>query len=153
MTNNKLTDKHIAEILDRAEVCDDSVLTDYADIAAAMRELQERRKADSEPVMYVMGWGEALDAETASTCKGAVDSWVGEWNQERLPGQADYKTVPLYRHAQSAPVAPEIIPNALRDEIIDLCSGYEIGDLGAQEIWEACRSVMISSTKRDKTND
>lgn len=41
----RLTEKRIAEILSRAEVCDDSVLTDYADIAAAMREIQEYRKA------------------------------------------------------------------------------------------------------------
>lgn len=40
MSNNKLTDRKIAEILARAEICDDSVLTDYTDIAAAMRELQ-----------------------------------------------------------------------------------------------------------------
>ncbi|EDR3245183.1 DUF550 domain-containing protein [Salmonella enterica subsp. houtenae] len=47
--------------------------------------------------------GCAFDAETASTCKGAVDSWVGEWNQEHLPGQEEYKTVPLY----TAPPASE----------------------------------------------
>lgn len=54
MINKKLTDKRIAELLDRAEVCDDSVLTDYADIAAAMRELQEWRKTESDgkPVAY-----------------------------------------------------------------------------------------------------
>lgn len=46
MTNIKLTDRKIAVILARAEICDDSVLTDYADIVAAMRELQERRKAE-----------------------------------------------------------------------------------------------------------
>lgn len=45
MTNGKLTDRKIAVILARAEICDDSVLTDYADIVAAMRELQERRKS------------------------------------------------------------------------------------------------------------
>lgn len=66
-------------------------------------ELQEHRKAAAEPVLYVMGMGCAFDAETASTCKGAVDSWVGEWNQERLPGQEEYKTVPLY----TAPPASE----------------------------------------------
>ncbi|ECF2941529.1 DUF550 domain-containing protein [Salmonella enterica subsp. enterica serovar Reading] len=43
-----------------------------------------------------MGIGCAFDAETASTCKEAVDSWAGEWNKERLPGQEEYKTVPLY---------------------------------------------------------
>ncbi|HGV6253873.1 TPA: dATP/dGTP pyrophosphohydrolase domain-containing protein [Salmonella enterica subsp. enterica serovar Dublin] len=66
-------------------------------------ELQEHRKAAAELVLYVMGMGYAFDAETASTCKGAVDSWVGEWNQERLPGQEEYKTVPLY----TAPPASE----------------------------------------------
>lgn len=40
----RLTEKRIAEILSRAEVCDDSVLTDYADIAAAMREILDIRK-------------------------------------------------------------------------------------------------------------
>ncbi|EIX9031713.1 hypothetical protein MLE09_003035 [Klebsiella aerogenes] len=73
----------------------------------AQAELKERRKADSEPVMYVMGMGRALDAETASTCKGAVDSWVDEWNQGRLPGQAEYHAVPIYRHAQPAPEVPD----------------------------------------------
>ncbi|EAS9163439.1 DUF550 domain-containing protein [Salmonella enterica subsp. salamae] len=52
--------------------------------------------------------GYAFDAETASTCKGAVDSWVGEWNQERLPGQEEYKTVPLYATPQSAPERDQI---------------------------------------------
>lgn len=71
-------------------------------------ELQEHRKAAAEPVLYVMGMGCAFDAETASTCKGAVDSWVGEWNQERLPGQEEYKTVPLYATPQSAPERDQI---------------------------------------------
>ncbi|MGG7777090.1 hypothetical protein PGO21_24595 [Klebsiella aerogenes] len=83
----------------------------------AQAELQERRKADSEPAMYVMGMGQALDAETASTCKGAVDSWVAEWNQSRLPGQADYKTVPLYRHAQPVPVVPDVLAKAFMSAI------------------------------------
>ncbi|OSJ37316.1 hypothetical protein [Salmonella enterica] len=74
-------------------------------------ELQEHRKAAAEPVLYVMGMGCAFDAETASTCKGAVDSWVGEWNQERLPGQEEYKTVPLY----TAPPAPD---NKQTDELV-----------------------------------
>ncbi|HII0590109.1 hypothetical protein [Salmonella enterica] len=52
MSNNKLTDRKIAEILVRAEICDDSVLTDYADIAAAMRELQERRRLDG--ILYAV---------------------------------------------------------------------------------------------------
>lgn len=45
-----------------------------------------------------------------------------------------------------APVLPEGVPIELRDEIIDLCNGYEIGDVGAQEIWEACRAAMHAAT-------
>ncbi|EGR7294026.1 hypothetical protein I7969_002675 [Salmonella enterica] len=53
--------------------------------------------------------------------------------------------VPLYAAppAPVAPVVPEEVPATLRDEIIDLCDGYEIGDVGAQEIWSACRLFMI----------
>ncbi|MGR7775517.1 hypothetical protein ACU6ZR_12280 [Klebsiella aerogenes] len=100
----------------------------------AQAELQERRKADSEPAMYVMGMGQALDAETASTCKGAVDSWVAEWNQSRLPGQADYKTVPLYRHAQPEPVE---VRNKLKAEALAdlLKDAREYAPLTAEQ-WE-----------------
>jgi len=45
-----------------------------------------------------------------------------------------------------APVLPERVPVELRDEIIDLCNGYEIGDVGAQELWEACRAVALNQT-------
>ncbi|WP_432761146.1 Lar family restriction alleviation protein [Salmonella enterica] len=55
-----------------------------------------------------MGMGCAFDAETVSTCKVAVDSWVGERNQERLPGHEEYKTVPLYATPQSAPERDQI---------------------------------------------
>lgn len=95
MQCKKLTDKRISEILERAEICDGSVLTDYADIAAAMREIQEYRKAsaDAEPVMYVMVAGENFDTEATSTSKAVVDSWVEEWNES---GEHVYRTVPLY---------------------------------------------------------
>ncbi|SAJ18357.1 Uncharacterised protein [Klebsiella aerogenes] len=120
----------------------------------AQAELQERRKADSEPAMYVMGMGQALDAETTSTCKGAVDSWVAEWNQSRLPGQADYKTVPLYRHAQPAPVVPE---EATPDSIEILASARrrdravfqwdEDQRNAAADSWNACRAAMLNGGK------
>jgi hypothetical protein len=47
---------------------------------------------------------------------------------------------------QLALVVPEVVPDALRDEIIDLCDGYEIGDVGAQEIWGACRTAILNNT-------
>lgn len=92
MISDRLTDEQLAEILSGVV---EGVEPTTQEVAMAA-ELQEHRKGAAEPVLYVMGVGCAFDAETASTCKGAVDSWVGEWNQERLPGQEEYKTVPLY---------------------------------------------------------
>lgn len=108
-TNNKLTDETLKAwkteaMISLGETARDSVeYSHHEAILALVTEIQEHRKAAAEPVLYVMGMGYAFDAETASTCKGAVDSWVGEWNQERLPGQEEYKTVPLY----TAPPASE----------------------------------------------
>lgn len=44
-------------------------------------------------------------------------------------------------------IPPEQVPETLRDEIIDLCDGYEVGDIGAQEIWDVCRATMLSGVK------
>lgn len=102
MTTNKLTDETLSAWKTEAkislgETARDSVnYSHHEAILALVTEIQEHRKGAAEPVLYVMGMGCAFDAETASTCKGAVDSWVGEWNQKRLPGQEEYKTVPLY---------------------------------------------------------
>ncbi|MDJ3786454.1 DUF550 domain-containing protein [Salmonella enterica] len=106
MTTNKLTDETLSAWKTEAKISLGETARDSVDyshheaILALVTEIQEHRKAAAEPVLYVMGMGCAFDAETASTCKGAVDSWVGEWNQERLPGQEEYKTVPLYATPQ-----------------------------------------------------
>ncbi len=113
-TNNKLTDETLSAWKTEAKISLGETARDSVDyshheaILALVTEIQEHRKAAAEPVLYVMGMGCAFDAETASTCKGAVDSWVGEWNQERLPGQEEYKTVPLYTTPQSAPERDQI---------------------------------------------
>ncbi len=117
ITNSKLTDETLSAWKTEAkislgETARDSVeYSHHEAILSLVTEIQEHRKAAAEPVLYVMGMGCAFDAETASTCKGAVDSWVGEWNQERLPGQEEYKTVPLY----TAPPAPD---NKQTDELV-----------------------------------
>lgn len=118
----------------------------FSQLVSALRELQERRKADSEPAMYVMGMGRALDAETASTCKGAVDSWVGEWNLSRLPGQADYKTVPLYRHAQPAPIVlKDHQIRELVNQLRDIAIKYHAAGQLREQIARAVRSSMLQA--------
>lgn len=112
MTNNKLTDEKIKRrinaIEDRRSASRDFWDGDYEYPECiellALRDLQERRKADSsEPVLYAMR-GANLDTDAVSTCKSVVDGWVAEWNQERKPGEPEYKTVPLY----AAPPAPVV---------------------------------------------
>ncbi|ENR6800096.1 hypothetical protein ACEWTF_001952 [Salmonella enterica] len=63
-----------------------------------------------------------------------------EFVKDNASENAEFRTVYT---APPAPVVPEDVPATLRDEIIDLCDGYEIGDVGAQEIWSACRLFMI----------
>lgn len=45
--NNKLTDERIKELLDCVEMCEDMSVDENAEMAAALIELQERRKAEA----------------------------------------------------------------------------------------------------------
>jgi hypothetical protein len=103
MINKKLTDKRIAELLDRAEVCDDSVLTDYADIAAAMRELQDRRKVDigSEPVAY-------------KVADVLLDNLV---QAKAFKADTNLDVIPLYTIPQPVPINIEMV--TLFDELLE----------------------------------
>lgn len=56
-----------------------------------------------------------------------------------LPDGAELFTAP-----QPALIVPNEIPAELSDQIIDICDGFEVGDSGAQEIWNACRSVLLN---------
>lgn len=139
MTTNKLTDETLSAWKTEAkislgETARDSVeYSHHEAILALVTEIQEHRKAAAEPVLYVMGMGYAFDAETASTCKGAVDSWVGEWNQERLPGQEEYKTVPLY-------TAPPVQETGVYKDMLNI-----IGLLENNEWAEHCTSTVLGS--------
>lgn len=139
ITNNKLTDETLSAWKTEAkislgETARDSVeYSHHEAILALVTEIQEHRKAAAEPVLYVMGMGCAFDAETASTCKGAVDSWVGEWNQERLPGQEEYRTVPLY-------TAPPVQETGVYNDVLNI-----IGLLENNEWAEHCTSTVLGS--------
>ncbi|WP_436882589.1 hypothetical protein [Enterobacter asburiae] len=129
MTNNKLTDERIESI-----ACG-SVRQSQEEGMWMARELQACRKAAVEPVADVVAWS----------------SRSGERKCDIRWRRFDVAPGPLFTSPQSMLVAPEIVPDELRDEIIDLCAGYEIGDQGAQEIWEACRAVMFASSSQEVT--
>lgn len=129
MTNNKLTDERIESI------AYGSVRQSQEEGMWMARELQAYRKAAVEPVADVVAWS----------------SRNGERKCDIRWRRLDVAPGPLFTTPTSMLVAPEIVPDALRDEIIDLCAGYEIGDQGAQEIWEACRAVMFASSSQEVT--
>lgn len=55
--------------------------------------------------------------------------------------------IPLYRHAQPAPVVPEEISKGLAGQIVSLLA-HNIGDkFLAQKIWNACRAAMLNGGK------
>ncbi|MDV0623934.1 DUF551 domain-containing protein [Klebsiella variicola subsp. variicola] len=95
----------------------------------------------SEPVMYCME-GNGLDPEAVSTSREVVEAWVNEWNSE---GEPIYSTVPLYRHAQPAPVVPVKIPGSVYQVIYQECGGFVDCDANAQTIWNACRAAMLQA--------
>lgn len=148
--NERVSDEQIATQIERLT----HIVNGYPDLTvagerltiSALRELQQYRAA-AEPVLYCME-GDALDEENVSTSRAVVDAWVEEWNGEgRCPGELQYRTVPLYRHAAPQVTSvPDECPSQISDQIIDMCDGFIVGDSLAQSIWNACRAAMLESS-------
>ncbi len=86
----------------------------------------------------------SLDAEpVAWTSEGALaEVYCGETGV--IGPKYIVGDVPLYRHAQPAPVVPEEMPKGLAGQIVSLLA-HNIGDkFLAHKIWNACRAAMLS---------
>lgn len=94
-------------------------------------ELQERRKADSEPVAYTD------ERNLGYIDRGRETAYL--WGKQN----SEASDVPLYRHAQQ-PVVPEKCPAEIRD-LIASHSDALFNDDDAQEIWNACRAAMLQA--------
>ena len=116
--NERVSPKRLAEIIARAEVCDDSVLTDYRDIESMARELQQYRAA-AEPVAWMV-----------------IDSDSGEKilrvDRSNIEGEA----IPLY-------AAPQV--TSVPDEIESI-SGSDYDDYYCDG-WNACHAAMLNGGK------
>lgn len=60
--------------------------------------------------------------------------------------------IPLYRHAQPAPVVPEECPEEIRD-LMASHSDALFNDDDAQEIWNACRAAMLQGSQPVSNRD
>ena len=107
MTNNQLAENSVIQLLnsvklarDNAERADNRVdHSFYYALTIALEELQELRKADSEPVAEVLSNRPGNDTST-------IDRALPVGTQ-------------LYRHAQTAPVVPDgyvMVPRSLRSK-------------------------------------
>ncbi|HFF9175949.1 TPA: hypothetical protein ACGE9I_000568 [Klebsiella pneumoniae] len=99
MTKSTITDERITSVIERLEhyACNLKWTNvrgaqDLLTAADGLRELQERRKADSEPIGY-FGRFDPDDEDLIDQCSKNVNG-----------------AFPLYRHAQPAPEYPETLP-------------------------------------------
>ncbi|ECN7553303.1 hypothetical protein ZJ94_23300 [Salmonella enterica subsp. enterica serovar Typhimurium] len=104
-------------------------------LAQLIAEPVERDGADADPVVFTD------ERNLHHIARGRETSLIwGKQNQE-------VGDIPLYRHAQPAPVVPEEIPKGLADQIVSLLA-HNIGDkFLAQKIWNACRAAMLQGNQ------
>jgi len=119
--NERVSPKRLAEIIARAEVCDDSVLTDYRDIESIARELQQYRAA-AEPVVYI---GKQM-LESLCDEGGRICGRVWRSNTDELSGES---RIPLYASPQVTSVPDDAFERALSvlNDTLDDCGDSERG--------------------------
>lgn len=101
---------------------------------SALRELQERRKADSEPVAWT-DEEELRDAnESGSGYLFGIERDANKFADPR-------RQIMLYRHAQPAPVVPDEkpMPNPL-----SMYAGDAVAAIAEVKGWNACRAAMLN---------
>ncbi|MDM9663169.1 hypothetical protein [Raoultella planticola] len=159
MTNNQLTREKVQWLHDAAEEAaavgikltmnPKELLMFTSALLAAM---------DSEPVMYCME-GNGLDPEAVSTRREVVEAWVNEWNTEdRSPGEPIYSTVPLYRHAQPAPVVLENCVTAEHRRVIEMLlnvcgAAFELADDSCQQDVDGEDCHVVPNSAFQKLSD
>ena len=144
MTNNQLAENSVIQLLnsvklarDNAERADNRVdHSFYYALTIALEELQERRKAamDSEPVAYM------YDGEDCTEYNGHNEFSGGG------------KGIPLYRHAQPAPVVPDDVLNRLEHEANHITAWHHMDEHSCKvnrrdllTLVNSCRSAMLAA--------
>ena len=140
MTKSTITDERITSVIERLEhyACNLKWTNvrgaqDLLTAADGLRELQERRKADSEPVGY-FGRFDPDDEDLIDQCSKNVKG-----------------AFPLYRHAQPAPVVPDgyvMVPKEPTKEMLDEFDS--IIDYGAEDSQDAWRRLLAAAPQEVK---
>ncbi|EKF5287414.1 hypothetical protein ULS24_000739 [Salmonella enterica] len=141
--NNKLTDERVSNAtLIRLIQWAEQHNSHY--VAAALCELQERRKADSaEPACYALTnmAGEVYNTHSSAQNAGAYRDLIHQSDDSLT-----LRVTPLYT-VPPAPVVPEEMPKGLAGQIVSLLA-HNIGDkFLAQKIWNACRAALLQGSQ------
>lgn len=173
MTTN-LTDLRIEQILEKVGVFNLDKSSDLEDVASALRELQELRKA-AEPVggdeldqliwglerygLYPRQLAALKELRECRKAKGEPVAFIGERMLEELsdgsrscgriwPYERDELSgesrIPLY----TVPPAPVVPPEWSIQDAVKFCKESGRQDAGsAMEAWNACRAAISASVK------
>lgn len=125
MTNNQLAENSVNQLLnnirlarDNAERADNRVdHSFYYALTIALEELQERRKADSEPVMYQARMWNPEYEEWDPWAECNENAFV-VFSQEADRGEG-MEVRKLYAAPQPAPVVPAVPDKELSDDVLD----------------------------------
>lgn len=141
MTNNQLTEAEITETLDAATSGYPLTASAEANLRRVFAELQERRKAEmgSKPVAWLAIYhGEVYD-EAIGITRSVVEAQADRFGWE----SALTEIIPLYRHAQPAPV----VPDEVTAEYCPALVKYDVTEV--DEAWargfNACRAAMLQA--------
>lgn len=111
----------------------------------ALLELQERRKADDEPVAWT-------DEEELRDVNVAGIGYLFGIDREANKFADPRRQIMLYRHAQPAPVVPDFkkLARELVDNLVD-CGGLDEGVKEKYLEWaeKTCRAAMLAATPQE----
>ncbi|EDX9624503.1 hypothetical protein GRY43_001891 [Salmonella enterica] len=144
ITNNKLTDERVSNAtLIRLIQWAEQHNSHY--VAAALCELQERRKADSaEPACYALTnmAGEVYNTHSSAQSAGAYRDLIHQSDDSLT-----LRVTPLYT-VPPAPVVPEKMNFSTACNFVQI-NGMAKEDRAilAMRAWNACRSVMLNGGK------
>lgn len=137
MTNNQLTKEWLQQTISELESVRDEIpfgIDTNSELELAAFKLA-LAAMDSEPVAY---WRKALRADGFCYADGINSKRFHDDNPPFPLEDGDYwEIIPLYRHAQPAPVVPEeMTPQQASRSYGGEVSGYRDG-------WNACRAAML----------
>ncbi|HBT2923451.1 TPA: hypothetical protein MBE86_004067 [Klebsiella pneumoniae] len=104
----------------------------------SLAELQERRKAGSEPVAWLaIYYGEVYD-EAIGITRSVVEAQADHFGWE----SALTEIIPLYRHAQPAPVVP--VTDAMAYAFHHALTDSPLGDDDVEDIKAGLRAALVN---------